>query len=81
MASPPSTTYAEWLQAPALYVEEQSAAVAAAWGDDAPKPESVGPIARRADAVTEADRQLTFMGQAMVRESHVLKGRLSTYIG
>ena len=77
----PTPTYGEWLQDQALYVNAEDGVIAAAWGDEAPKGERISPLANRADAVLEAARQLTFMGQAFAKERHVIPGRFQPYIG
>lgn len=77
----PTATYAEWLRAESLWVTAEDAALAAAWGDDAPKAERLTGLATKVGADDEAVRQLAFMGQAMAREVHQLVGRFTPLIG
>lgn len=77
----PTANFALWLQSQALFAVDQDGAIDAAWGDDAPASEAVTAIALASEAATEADAQLTFLGQPFAVEVHELKGRLAPYIG
>lgn len=77
----PGVTYAEWLQAEALFSESVSAGIVAAWGDDALTSETITALASSAAAATEADRQLLFLAQALAIDVHDMAGRFTPYIG
>ena len=52
--------FAQWLQAPADYVVRTSASATARWGATAITPEGISPIALKADAQDQGDRELAF---------------------
>lgn len=52
--------YAQWLQAAADYAVRTDATTAARWGATALTPERVSPLATKADAEAQADRELAF---------------------
>lgn len=77
----PTVTFAEWLRAEALYASAESSAIAAAWGEDAPKSERITGLAASAHADEEATRQQAFMGVPMAKDQHKLVGQFTPYIG
>lgn len=52
--------FAQWLQAEADYVVRTDAAVATRWGVTARTVEGISPLALKADAEAQADRELAF---------------------
>lgn len=77
----PGVTYAEWLQAEALFSESVAAGIVAAWGDDALTSETITALASQAAAQDEADRQLAFLDQPLAIDLHDMRGRFTPYIG
>lgn len=77
----PGVTYAEWLQAECLFSESTDAAIAAAWGEDAPTSETITALASLAAAQTESDRQQDFLGRALAIDTHDMVGKFAQLIG
>ena len=73
--------YGAYLKAPARYVTAAIAGAAAAWGDKATKTTIITPIANKADAQTEANRQAQFLAGPIARDRHVVKGLRRDLIG
>lgn len=73
--------FAQWLMSECLYSVQTNAALASRWGDTALTTERVTTIANQNDAITEATRQLAFLGGPLVSDEHLLKGEFGDYIG
>jgi hypothetical protein len=65
---------ADWLRGRALFTSAADAAITAAWGSDAIEGELVSPFALKADADTEAARQIAFWAGPLVLDTHVVPG-------
>lgn len=75
------TTVAEWLTGRAIFAQSEDAALRGSWGDVAVESEVVSPVAAAADAVSEADRQLAFLGQPLAEETIELEGQWISLLG
>lgn len=73
--------YGAYLKAPARYVTAVIAGAAAAWGDKALASTINTPIALKADAQTEANRQAQFLAGPIARDRHIVKGLRRDLIG
>ncbi|SES01435.1 hypothetical protein [Sphingobium sp. YR768] len=73
--------FGAWLKSASLIAVASSDALAAAWGDLAAKAELVSALAEKADAETEANRQLTLFGAPMVLEVLQVDGLRIDLIG
>lgn len=75
------TTVAEWLTGRAIFAQSEEAVLRASWGDVAVESEVLSPIAGSADALSEADRQLAFLGQPLAEEIIDVEGQWIDLIG
>lgn len=73
--------FAQWLMAAGQWHVAEEALLKATWGDVAVTSERMTTIATKADAETEAGRQLAFMGGPLASEEHLLKGEWASFIG
>lgn len=73
--------FAQWLQAEALWAVREEAVRKARWQDSGRIGERVTTIAGKADAETEGDRQLAFLGGPHAIEEHELVGAWAGYLG
>lgn len=73
--------YAQWLQDLALYHLASDATLSARWGDKAQTSERVTTLALKADAITEAARQIAFLGGPLVEDEHLLPGTWRDRLG
>ncbi|MCB2085050.1 MAG: hypothetical protein H6919_11155 [Sphingomonadaceae bacterium] len=76
-----SSSLAEWLRAPELVELVEDAAVLAAWTDLAADSATSSPLALRADALAEAQRQIDFLGLPISVEMIEVAGRQSQLVG
>lgn len=73
--------FAQWLMDQARWHVEEDAALKARWGETAELSDRVTTIATKADAETEAARQLAFLGGPLVEDEHLLIGEWGGYLG
>ncbi|OYY67410.1 hypothetical protein [Sphingomonas sp. 28-63-12] len=75
--------FAQWLMDDGYRQVSNDATLRARWGDKAQTTERLTTIAERADAVTEAARQIAFLGGSgpLVIEEHSLLGEWAPYLG
>lgn len=73
--------FAQWLQAPALWLVDENVVTKAKWGDSGKISERLTTIATKADAQAEGDRQLAFLGGPLVPEEHLMVGAWADYLG
>lgn len=71
---------ASWLKAQALYTAAVPAG-AAAWADIAGTAEILSPIALKANAATEAQRQADLFGKPLVRDAVLVQGLQRALLG
>ena len=81
MSSLIPSTLAEWLKATELVETAQSASIVDLWGDLGIDSASSSPLALRADATIEANRQLAFLGAAIAIETIEVAGRQAQLVG
>jgi len=81
MAATVDPGYGAYLKAPARYVSATIAGATAAWGDKALASTILSPIALKADAQTEANRQAQFLAGPFARDRHVIIGLRSDLVG
>ncbi len=75
------TTVSEWLTGRAIFAQSEDASLRASWGDVAVESEVISPIAAAAHAISEADRQLAFLGQPLAEETIELEGQWISLLG
>lgn len=75
--------YAQWLMAEALWQSASAGVVTARWGSTAQTKTKTTTIATRADAKTEAERQLAFLSGSgpLVVDEHQVPGVWGQYLG
>lgn len=76
-----ASTLAEWLRSAELVEQVDDGAILAAWGDLATDSRASSPLALRADAATEASRQLQFLDSPLAVETIEVAGRHSQLVG
>lgn len=72
---------AEWLRSSELVELIESAPILATWADLATDSVTTSPLALRADAVSEAARQLAFLGHPLAVETIEVVGEWSGVVG
>lgn len=79
---PVSVTYADYLQAPALYETAANATAAARWGDLALDRAADCGLATQAGAASEAARQIAFFGDGPIAlDEHLIVGLRRDLLG
>lgn len=76
-----AASLAEWLRGEGLIAQADNAAIAAAWGDLAGEGLVSSPLASRADASAEAERQAAFFAAPLAEETILVAGRQSNLVG
>ncbi|WP_336958764.1 hypothetical protein [Sphingobium aquiterrae] len=71
----------DWLRSAGLVKAATAAAIVDAWGDLAVTSEIISPLALEADAASEADRQISFLGHPLPVEKVSVDGLRVDLVG
>lgn len=67
--------YAAWLKSPARWLNALNGGLPAGLMEPAVEQEFISPLASRAATITEAGRQIAFLGRPLALDRHIVKGQ------